>query len=122
MSCSRRAAVYWRGTSTTFSRHSSRAGERLAHTVPSFRALCNALLHSLTAAFAAVRCVRKLFKTGEPYASLSANLTKDYPKYTRREITAATGQGLTLMDVVEVQKSLGGCACQGRKSAGATVE
>ena len=54
------------------------------------------------------------------WTALAANLSKDVPGLTRRELTALRAdEGLTLDDLVRVQKSkLGACRCSGRPKRG----
>merc|ERR1712146_230148 len=47
---------------------------------------------------------------GEPFASLLKNLPQDVPTQYRGDILRA-GHGVSLMDVVEIQKTLGTCTC-----------
>jgi hypothetical protein len=50
---------------------------------------------------------------GEPWDTMLKDLPKDEPKKNRREILAS-GAGITLFDIVEIQNHLGTCKCAGR--------
>eukprot|EP00750_Incisomonas_marina_P032142 INCI8908.1.p1 GENE.INCI8908.1~~INCI8908.1.p1 ORF type:complete len:477 (+),score=103.92 INCI8908.1:120-1550(+) len=62
----------------------------------------------------ACTCSAAANATGEPYATLLKSLPDDEPKVNRRDLLKQ-GKGLTLLDVVSVQKELGTCSCKGRK-------
>ena len=74
-------------------------------------------LDDISSALSSCLCAKRPFTKGEPYVTLAqvANLTADEPRLRRFELTARTGEGLTLLDLVSAQASLlGGCRCQGR--------
>jgi len=66
------------------------------------------------------KCSRMPGVKGEPFKSLSKALPQDEPQVNRREI-AGKGVGLLLRDIVAIQKELGHCSCEGRKSAAVEV-
>jgi len=50
-----------------------------------------------------------------PPAALGAGLSRDNPKLSRFDLTARTGEGLLLSELVDIQrKSLGTCTCDNR--------
>ena len=53
---------------------------------------------------------------GEPFNSLLKNLPADQPKVNRRDLLKQ-GAGISLLDVIDIQKTLGNCTCKGREQA-----
>ena len=52
----------------------------------------------------------------EPYATMLAQLPKDEPKKSRYELLRQ-GDGHTLIEIAEMQESIGTCSCEGRRNA-----
>uniref|UniRef100_A0A7S0LI79 Beta-lactamase-related domain-containing protein n=1 Tax=Coccolithus braarudii TaxID=221442 RepID=A0A7S0LI79_9EUKA len=70
-------------------------------------------LDYIASSLGSCNCSRAIGVQGEPWASLKANLIGDLPSLDRRTF-AKLGQGLLLRELVDVQASLGTCACEGR--------
>eukprot|EP00035_Acanthoeca_spectabilis_P006888 m.130318 g.130318 ORF g.130318 m.130318 type:complete len:237 (+) comp13709_c0_seq2:971-1681(+) len=56
---------------------------------------------------------------GEPYASLTAGEPADQRHVSRYNLLDA-GHGHTLFEIAQIQKKIGACTCEGRKSANVT--
>lgn len=72
-------------------------------------------LDDIKSALGTCECRQATGRLGEPYASLGWPYSgPDVPEVTRRELSAQ-GQGIVMRELVEVQRTLGRCSCEGRK-------
>ena len=72
-------------------------------------------LDDIRSALRACACARRPLSFGEPYKSLAQNLSADLPQLSRLELMNRYGEGLTLVELAEIQQTLGKCECRGRR-------